>query len=88
MTLSLLVYSIAQRRMRANMRKQEATIPNQINQEISNPTLRWVFQCFEGINMIQDDNEMYLDGFDELREKIIKLIGGHALNLYKIKKVT
>ena len=28
MTLSLLIYSIAQRRMRANMKKIEATIPN------------------------------------------------------------
>ncbi len=88
MTLSLLVYSIAQRRMRANMKKLKATIPNQINQETSNPTLRWVFQCFEGINLLQCDNEARLDGFDELREKIVKLIGGHTLKLYKIKKVT
>ncbi|MCP4326732.1 MAG: IS1634 family transposase, partial [Alteromonadales bacterium] len=87
MTLSLLVYSIAQRRMRANMKKLEATIPNQINQEIPTPTLRWVFQCFEGINLLKYDGEIHLDGFDELRNKIIKLIGGHALNLYKIKKV-
>lgn len=87
MTLSLLVYSIAQRRMRANMKKLEATIPNQINQEIPNPTLRWVFQCFEGINLLEYDDEIHLDGFNELREKIIKLIGGHALKLYKIKKV-
>lgn len=87
MTLSLLVYSIAQRRMRANMKGLGATIPNQINQEIPNPTLRWVFQCFEGINLLEYDNEIHLDGFNELREKIIKLIGGHALNLYKIKKV-
>lgn len=87
MTLSLLVYSIAQRRMRANMKKLEATIPNQINQEIPNPTLRWVFQCFEGINLLEYDNEIHLDGFDELRDKIIKLIGGHALTLYKIKKL-
>jgi transposase len=73
MTLSSLVYSIVQRRMRANIKQLEATIPNQINQEISNPTLRWVFQCFEGINLLQYDNEIHLDGFDELREKIIKL---------------
>ncbi|MFT5757021.1 MAG: hypothetical protein ACI9LM_001746, partial [Alteromonadaceae bacterium] len=33
------------------------------------------------------DDEIHLDGFNELREKIIKLIGGHALKLYKIKKV-
>ena len=87
MTLSLLVYSIAQRRMRANMKKAKATIPNQINQEIPNPTLRWIFQCFEGINLLYQDDEVSLDGFDELRERIVRLIGGHVLHLYKIKKV-
>jgi transposase len=46
LTLSLLVYSIAQRRMRANMKKLKATIPNQINQEISNPTLRLGISMF------------------------------------------
>jgi len=87
MTLSLLVYSIAQRRMRANMKKVKATIPNQINKAIPNPTLRWVFQCFEGINLLYQDDDITLDGVDELREKIIRLISGHALHLYKIKKV-
>lgn len=69
------------------MKRLDATIPNQINQQIPNPTLRWIFQYFEGINMIEYDNKVHLDGFDDLRKKIIKLIGGHALNLYKIKKV-
>ena len=87
MTLSLLVYSIVQRRMRANMKKEKATIANQINKEIPNPTLRWVFQCFEGINLLQHGNKISLYRFDELSEKIIKLIG-HALHLYKIQKVT
>tara|TARA_R110001583_G_scaffold98771_1_gene243805 strand:+ start:31 stop:492 length:462 start_codon:yes stop_codon:yes gene_type:complete len=93
MTLSLLVCSIAQRRMRANMKKVKATIPNQINQETATPTLRWVFQCFDGINFVQQgDDYLYekfeLDGLKDLREKIVKLIGGHALHLYKIKKAT
>ncbi|MCP4324195.1 MAG: IS1634 family transposase [Alteromonadales bacterium] len=92
MTLSLLVYSIAQRRMRTKMKKIEATIPNQINQGTATPTLRWVFQCFDGINLLQQGDtylyeKLHLDGFNELREKIIKLIGGHAMRLYKIKKV-
>ncbi len=93
MTLSLLVYSIAQRRMRAKMKEIEATIPNQIKQETATPTLRWVFQCFDGINLLQQGDtyryeKLQLDGFTELRQKIIKLIGGHAMHLYKIKKVT
>ncbi|MCP4325778.1 MAG: IS1634 family transposase [Alteromonadales bacterium] len=93
MTLSLLVYSIAQRRMRATMEKVKTSIPNQINQATETPTLRWVFQCFEGINLIyQSTNDaqdrVYIDGLDELREKITHLIGGHTEYLYKIEKVT
>jgi transposase len=53
MTFSLLVYSIAQRRMRASMKKANETIPNQINIPSATPTRRWVFQCFEGINLVQ-----------------------------------
>lgn len=93
MTLSLLVYSIAQRRMRATMKKVKASIPNQINQAAETPTLRWAFQCFEGINLIyQSSNDgrkrVYIDGLNELRVKIINFIGGHAEYLYKIEKVS
>ena len=91
MTLSLLVYSIAQRRMRANMKNANETIPNQINKAIATPTLRGVFQCLEGFNLLQteetyDKTHIYLDGLDNLRAKIISLIGGHAMYLYKIQK--
>jgi transposase len=92
MTLSLLVYSIGQRRMRASMKKVKATIPNQINQPTATPTLRWVFQCFEGINLVQKEEsyeheQIYIDGLDSLRQKIIHLISGHATHLYKIEKI-
>jgi transposase len=91
MTLSLLVYSIAQRRMRANMKNANETIPNQINKAIPTPTLRWIFQCFEGINLVQteevyDKTHIYLDGVDKLRAKIIGLIGGRTMRLYQIQK--
>jgi transposase len=55
MTLSLVVYSIAQRRMRGSMEKANKTIPNQINIPTATPSLRWVFQCFEGINFVQTE---------------------------------
>jgi transposase len=91
MTLSLLVYSIAERRMRASMEKANKTTPNQINIPTATTTLRWVFQCFEGINLVQteetyDKTNIYLDGLDRLRTKNINLIGGHSLYLYNIQK--
>ena len=60
MTLSLMVYNIAQRRMRNELEKRQETIPNQIGKAVKNPTLRWIFQIFEGINFvkIEIDNEL------------------------------
>ena len=90
MTLSLLVYTIAQRRLRANMAKAKLTIPNQINKQIATPTMRWVFQCFEGINLVQSqDNYQYeqvhIDGINELRMLVISQLAGTVSRYYKIK---
>ena len=73
------------------LKQANETIPSQINQPNASPTLRWVFQCFEGINLIEsvqdyDKKHIYLDGYDHLREKIIRMIGGRAMNLYNIQK--
>ena len=44
LTLALLVYSVAQRRMRAPLARHHETLPNQIGPPTSRPTLRWIFQ--------------------------------------------
>ena len=90
MLLSLLVYSIAQRRMRATMKSQKATVPSQINQPNPSPTLRWMFQCFEGINLVQpsekyDYSTIILDGMDELRLRVTIYLGERVAWLYKNK---
>lgn len=53
MTLALLVYSIAQRNLRIYLEESGETLPNQIKKEISNPSLRWVFQLMEGISLVR-----------------------------------
>lgn len=90
MTLSLLVYTIAQRRLRANMAKAKLTFPNQINKQISNPTMRWVFQCFEGINVVQlhDDyqyEQIHIDGMNDVRKLVIQQLAGLTSRHYKIE---
>ncbi|WDE03890.1 IS1634 family transposase [Thalassomonas viridans] len=90
MTLSLLVYTVGQRRLRANMAKAGITIPNQINQPIVNPTLRWVFQCFEGINLVQLNvgyqyEQVHVDGMNDVRSSVIRQLAGSACRHYKIE---
>ena len=91
MTLSLLIYSLAQRRLRRTMAATKATIPNQINQPTPTPTLRWVFQCFEGINLLRTSapdglEQASIDGLTDLRSRIVRYLGGHVAQLYDIRK--
>jgi transposase len=49
MGLSLLVYALAERKIRKVMQENNLYIKNQKNKPTSKPTIRWVFQVFEGI---------------------------------------
>jgi len=88
MTLSLFVYSITQRRIRKKLDAEKETIPNQINQPIQRPTLRWIFQIFEGINYIrqQINNtiKIVVDRLNDLRLKILRLLGPAVCRIYQI----
>lgn len=87
MVLSLLVYSIAQRRLRSKLFASKLTVPNQINKEIQNPTMRWIFQLFEGIDIVTlEINGVIIktiSGLNELRQKIINLLGESVQQIYK-----
>lgn len=75
MTLALLIYSIAQRRLRAHLSSMHQTLPNQIKKEISNPTLRWIFQLMEGIEFLRVTVEgsihETISGLTDLRKRIL-----------------
>ena len=88
MTLALLVYSVAQRRLRHQLARQGETIPNQINQPTERPTLRWVFQLLEGIHRIrmtvQGQVHDLIEGLNEVKIKILRLFGEGVCRLYQI----
>jgi transposase len=88
MLLSLLVYGIAERRMRACLVKQQETLPNQINQPTAKPTLRWVFQLLHGIHCLEittkDQTQELIEGLTPLHQKILLLFGKTVANIYQI----
>lgn len=88
MTLALLVYSVAQRRMRKQLESQRETIPNQIGQPTERPTLRWIFQLMEGINRIvfsvQGHVKILIEGLTDLRIKILRIFGQKVCQIYQI----
>ncbi len=52
MGLSLLVYTIGQRELRANLKQNNTGVKNQLGKVTDKPTLRWIFQCFQGIHLV------------------------------------
>jgi transposase len=88
MTLALLVYSVAQRRLRAQLVTHQETVPNHINQPTAPPTLRWVFQLLEGIHRVrvtvQGQAHDLIEGLNEVQVKILRLFGNEVCSLYQI----
>lgn len=52
MVLCLLVYRLAEYRLRTRLAETEQTIPDQVHKPTVRPTMRWVFQCLEGVELL------------------------------------
>ena len=88
MTLALLVYAVAQRRLRQELARQNETIPNQINHPTNRPTLRWVFQVLEGIERVRiqvaDQVQELITGLNAVKIKILRLFGAQVCHVYQL----
>ena len=52
MGLCLLVYSIGQRLLRQNLESENEQVKNQVGKPTKKPTLKWIFQIFQGIHYV------------------------------------
>jgi len=52
MVLALLIYSLAEHKLRSQLAETGQSVPNQVGKETQTPTMRWVFQIFEGIDLL------------------------------------
>lgn len=89
MTLCLLVYNLAQYRLRQTLKEQQQTLPNQLKQPVQNPTMRWIFQLMEGISIVFIESpqatepvQTFITNLTELRKKIIRFFGDAACLMY------
>lgn len=52
MGLSLLIYSLAERKLRQALQEMSATVPDQRRRPTQRPTIRRIFQLFESLNIL------------------------------------
>jgi transposase len=89
MGLALLVYALAERRLRQALAEANQMVPNQKGKPTQTPTIRWVFQIFEGLDVLSVwQNERLttrqLLNLRPVHRQILSLIGKSAQNCYLI----
>ena len=93
MTLALLVYTVAQRRLRQWLTTNKKTIPNQIKKETERPTLRWAFQLLEGIYNVKvmaipGKVQIVIQGITDLKRLILSGLGKNVARIYGLDAET
>ena len=84
MGLCLLVYSIGQRMIRKELERKKEAIKNQVKKLTSRPTLRWIFQYFQGIHVIKIEEEEWINNLNEERKKILSFLSENCRKYYQI----
>lgn len=87
MTLALLVYTIAQKRLQSSMLDRGIELPNQIGQLKNKMTIRRAFQVMSGIHFVttEDRPNGFIQGLTEIQSTIVKLFSPNILTLYQIE---
>jgi transposase len=87
MGLALLIFALGERQLRQALKQNNETIPDQKGKPTQSPTLRWVFQTFEGLDVLSvwADGRLITRKIMNLRpvhQQIIRLLGPQVLKCY------
>ncbi|HLO42802.1 MAG TPA: IS1634 family transposase, partial [Leadbetterella sp.] len=84
MGLCLLVYNLAQRKLRQELAKFDDGIRNQVKKITNKPTMRWVFQMFQAVHLVIINGQKQMSNLTEEREKIVRYLGKSCSKYYLI----
>ena len=65
-------HTIGQREIRKNLQAGKSSVKNQLNKLTERPTLRWIFQCFQGIHCFKLKG---LERISNLNEERCRILG-------------
>lgn len=86
MTLCLMVYGVAQYFLRESLKKSNETVPDQMGKPIQNPTMKWVYRLFQGVQVlsihIEGVCQTLVINLNALLKRIIGYFGTRALGIY------
>jgi transposase len=84
MGLCLLVYTLAQRQLRQTLKQAQTGIKNQLGRLTERPTLRWIFQCFQAVHLLQVDSVKQVSNFTDERLRTLSFFPAPCQAYYLI----
>jgi len=88
MVVCLLVYRLAEHRLRTRLSETGQSIPNQVGKPTARPTMRWVFQLFEGIELLIIRSPTSVSRrvlrLKPVHERILRLLGPTFQKIYEV----
>ena len=82
MALTLMVYTLAERKLRRTLAQQQETVLDQRKQPTVKPTFRWITQKFQGIHWVTIDHHHQVSNLTDERQKIVRLLGSQVERYY------
>jgi transposase len=75
MGVCLLVYNLAQRKLRQELESANASIRNQSKKLTNKPTMRWVFQMFQAVHLVNINGAEQISNLTKERRSILNYLG-------------
>jgi len=75
MGVCLLVYNLAQRKLRQELALANGNIRNQVKKLTNKPTMRWIFQMFQAIHLVSINGEVQVSNLTKERQAILNYLG-------------
>jgi transposase len=92
MGLSLLVYTLAELHLRQQLEVHQDSIPDQKGKPTQTPTIRRVFQIFEGIHVLtiqrREGRERIIVNLTELHWQILGFFNAPIQRIYRLEVET
>jgi transposase len=87
MGLALLIYAIAEKKLRDALKTMDETLPDQRGKPTKTPTMRRMFQTFEGVSVLYNEQGELLEimNLSETSRKVLLLFGEEYMEAYGLK---
>lgn len=82
MGLCLLIYTLGQRALRQALAQAKQGLRNQLGKSTHQPTLRWIFQCFQAVHLVYVDGQRLISNLTDERVRILSFLGSACQKYY------